>query len=72
MYNIWLNTTEWRSPYQANVHGVGTMTLPSGSDVQGSVAGRMFLHEAWKDARITELDRLGGAAGVRVLVVLRP
>jgi peptide/nickel transport system substrate-binding protein len=50
VYNIWLNTTEWRSPYQANVHGVGVMTLPSGNDVQGSVAGRMYLHEAWKDA----------------------
>ena len=50
VYNIWLNTTEWRVPYQADVHGVGVMTLPSGADVQGSVAGRMFLHEAWKDA----------------------
>ncbi len=49
VYNIWLNTTEWNSPYQANVHGVGNMTLESGNEVQGSIAGRMYLQEAWKE-----------------------
>lgn len=49
VYNIWLNTTEWRIPYQENVHGVGVVTLESGNTAQSSIAGRTWLHEAWKE-----------------------
>ena len=48
VYNIWLNWTEWNNPYQANVHGVDHLSLPSGGVARASVAGRMFLSEAWK------------------------
>ncbi len=47
--NIWLNTTEWEIPYQAGVHGIGVMSLPSGNVGQTSIAGRVWLHEAWKE-----------------------
>jgi peptide/nickel transport system substrate-binding protein len=49
VYNIWLTSTEWRIPYAAPVHAVGTLTLPSGTVVETSVAGRTWLHEAWKE-----------------------
>lgn len=48
VYNLWLNTTEWRLPYAANVHGVGVVTLESGSTAQQTLAGRIWLSEAWK------------------------
>jgi peptide/nickel transport system substrate-binding protein len=48
VYNIWLNWTEWNNPYQANVHGVDHVSLPSGGVARASVAGRMFLGEVWK------------------------
>ena len=51
VYNLWLDENQWRIPYQANVHGINTMTLPSGTTVEiPSIAGRVWLHEAWKDA----------------------
>ena len=50
VYNLWLNTTEWNNSYQANVHGVGTLTLPSGNLGQTAIAGRTWLHEAWKES----------------------
>jgi peptide/nickel transport system substrate-binding protein len=50
VYNLWLNTTEWRIPHQAGVHGINRMTLPSGTTEIPSMAGRTWLHEAWKDA----------------------
>lgn len=49
VYNLWLNTTEWNNSYQANVHGVGMLTLPSGNLGQTAIAGRTWLHEAWKE-----------------------
>ncbi|MFZ9016261.1 MAG: ABC transporter substrate-binding protein [Ilumatobacteraceae bacterium] len=48
VYNLWLNETEWANPYQANVHGLGLVTLPSGNVAQRGIAGRTWLHEAWK------------------------
>ena len=51
IYNLWLDENQWRIPYQANVHGINTMTLPSGTTQEiPSIAGRVWLHEAWKDA----------------------
>lgn len=51
VYNLWLDYTNWIIPTQANVHGVNTMTLPSGTTQEiPSIAGRVWLHEAWKDA----------------------
>ena len=50
VYNLWLNETEWANPYQANVHGVGQLTLPSGNLGQTAIAGRTWLHEAWKES----------------------
>jgi len=50
VYNMWLNTTEWANPYQANVHGVGVVDTPSGSKAQTGIAGRTWLNQAWKDA----------------------
>ena len=49
VYNIWLNTTEWSNAYQGNVHGIGVMSLPSGNLGQTGIAGRTWLHEAWKE-----------------------
>ena len=49
VYNLWLTTTEWEIPYQAGVHGIGVMSLPSGNVGQTSIAGRVWLHEAWKE-----------------------
>ncbi len=50
VYNLWLDYTNWVIPYQAGVHGINTMTLPSGTagDIP-SIAGRVWLHEAWKE-----------------------
>jgi len=48
VHNIWLNTTEWANPYQANVHGIGVVSLESGNVAQTGIAGRTWLHEAWK------------------------
>jgi hypothetical protein len=31
------------------VHGVGVMHLPSGNLGQTAIAGRTWLHEAWKE-----------------------
>ena len=42
--------TRWNIGYQANVHGVDTLTLPSGAKAGASIAGRVWLQEAWKDA----------------------
>ena len=39
VHNIWLNTTEWFNSYQANVHGVGVMTLESGNVGQTAYRG---------------------------------
>ena len=50
VYNLWLNTTEWNNSYQADVHGVGVMHLPSGNLGQTAIAGRTWLHEAWKES----------------------
>jgi peptide/nickel transport system substrate-binding protein len=50
VYNLWLDTNEWAIVYQGNVHGVGTLSMPSGSVGQTSIAGRTWLHEAWIDA----------------------
>jgi peptide/nickel transport system substrate-binding protein len=50
VYNLWLDTTEWNIPYQANVHGINEMTLDDETVVLPSIAGRVWLHEAWKDA----------------------
>jgi peptide/nickel transport system substrate-binding protein len=47
VYNLWLNTTEWANPYRAGVHGTQIISLPSGNNVQGSLAGRVWLQEAW-------------------------
>ena len=49
VYNLWLNETEWANVYQGNVHGVGVMHLPSGNLGQTAIAGRTWLHEAWKE-----------------------
>jgi peptide/nickel transport system substrate-binding protein len=48
--NLWLNYTEWEIPYQAGVHGIGVMSLPSGNKAMTSIAGRVWLQEAWKEA----------------------
>ena len=45
--NIWLNTTEWRLPYVNGVHNVNGLTLPSGSQAQTGIAGRLTLEETW-------------------------
>lgn len=50
VYNLWLTETEWIIPQQANVHGINEMTLADGKVVLPSIAGRVWLHEAWKDA----------------------
>jgi len=50
VYNLWLVTTEWEIPFQANVHDVGLVTLPSGSHAEPTIAGRVWLHEAWKES----------------------
>jgi peptide/nickel transport system substrate-binding protein len=47
VHNLWLNTTEWANPYREGVHGVQVMSLESGKQVQGSLAGRVWLQEAW-------------------------
>lgn len=47
VYNLWLNTTEWANAYRAGVHNVQHMTLGSGQNVQGSLAGRVWLQEVW-------------------------
>jgi peptide/nickel transport system substrate-binding protein len=49
VYNLWLNWAEWKNPFQANVHGVDHLTLPSGNEAQHSIAGRVWLGEAWKE-----------------------
>jgi peptide/nickel transport system substrate-binding protein len=50
VYNLWLDTTEWQIPYQSTVHGINEMTLGDETVVLPSIAGRVWLHEAWKDA----------------------
>ena len=51
VYNLWLDYTNWIIPVQAGVHGVNAMTLPSGTAGEiPSIAGRVWLHEAWKEA----------------------
>lgn len=50
VYNLWLDYTNWIIPTQANVHGVNRMTLSGTTTEIPSIAGRVWLHEAWKDA----------------------
>lgn len=50
VYNLWLVSTEWEIPYASNVHGVGVVTLPSGGVAEPTIAGRTWLHEAWKES----------------------
>lgn len=50
VYNLWLTETEWIIPQQANVHGINEMTFDGETVVLPSIAGRVWLHEAWKDA----------------------
>ena len=47
VHNLWLNPTEWQNPYRAGVHNVGHITLESGNEVQGQLAGRIWVHEVW-------------------------
>ncbi len=47
VFNLWLNVNEWFVSYQENVHGLQTITLESGNAVQGSLAGRVEVDEAW-------------------------
>jgi peptide/nickel transport system substrate-binding protein len=47
VYNLWLNTTEWANPYRNGVHGVNVISLESGNEVNGSLAGRVYYQEAW-------------------------
>jgi peptide/nickel transport system substrate-binding protein len=47
VYNIWLNWTEWEIAYADGVRNVGGMTLESGLPPQDTLAGRVWLHEAW-------------------------
>jgi peptide/nickel transport system substrate-binding protein len=49
VYNLWLVSTDWEIPYGANVHNVGVVTLPSGSAAEPTIAGRVWLHETWKE-----------------------
>jgi peptide/nickel transport system substrate-binding protein len=49
VYNLWLNVTEWANPYREGVHGVQNITLESGKNVQGALAGRVWLQEVWID-----------------------
>lgn len=49
VHNLWLHETEWANVFQGNVHGVGVMNLPSGNKAQTAIAGRTWLHEAWKE-----------------------
>ena len=49
VHNLWLNPTEWQNPYRAGVHNVGHITLESGNEVQGQLAGRIWIHEAWME-----------------------
>jgi peptide/nickel transport system substrate-binding protein len=49
VYNLWLVSTEWEIPYTAGVHGVGVVTAPDGSMGQPTIAGRVWLGEAWKE-----------------------
>ncbi|TDT18035.1 peptide/nickel transport system substrate-binding protein [Ilumatobacter fluminis] len=50
VYNLWLVSAEWEIPYASNVHGVGVVTLPSGGVAEPTIAGRTWLHEAWKES----------------------
>ena len=49
VYGLWLNTIEWAIPFGPDVHGVGVMNLPSGNLGQPAIAGRTWLHEAWRE-----------------------
>ena len=44
-----MKTTEWIHAYAPNVHNVNVMTLESGNPVQDSLAGRIYIHEAWTE-----------------------
>jgi len=47
VYNLWLSVTDWMNVYRDGVHGVDTVSIPSGNEALKSIAGRVWLSEAW-------------------------
>ena len=50
VFNMWLAVTEWANPYREGVHGLQRVTLESGKQNQGSIAGRVQVDEAWVES----------------------
>ena len=49
-YNLWLWHSDWIHAYAEDVHNVNEMTLGSGKPVLDSIAGRIWVQEAWKES----------------------
>lgn len=45
--NIWFYHSNWLVAAQRNVHGIDALTLPEGGEHVKTLAGRVFLGEAW-------------------------
>ena len=50
VYNLWLWYSDWIHAYAAGVHNVNEMTLESGNAALDSLAGRIWVQEAWKES----------------------